>query len=216
MSTRMTRTGTGSFGVAFQGSPARYWKLSPPFFPTQLTAPGLGPLNGGVSWNQVSLRRGSTVQSKPQKVLGCAYTLFKDNMITVTTVQLMKSHDQLNLTLNSRQLNFITWMLRFYRTGNYTFYKKINGQKLQKRMPRIGNHWPLVPWLHCTNLCHSRRRRTFWSYNPCLQSYRNLCRIPLSLNIPLRKIWWLYRLFLLPYGLSNICQSQNHTTFRFC
>ena len=109
---------------------------------------------------------------------------FKDNMITVTTVQLMKSHDQLNLTLNSRQLNFITWMLRFYRTGNYTFYKKINGQKLQKRMPRIGNHWPLVPWLHCTNLCHSRRRRTFWSYNPCLQSYRNLCRIPLSLNIP--------------------------------
>ena len=156
----MTRTGTGSFGVAFQGLSRPLLKTFTAVFPD----PTDRPWPGSPKW-RCFLKRGV-----PKKGFHCTIKTtkgtwlclhFKDNMITVTTVQLMKSHDQLNLTLNSRQLNFITWMLRFYRTGNHTFYKKINGQKLQKRMPRIGNHWPLVPWLHCTDLCHSRRRRTF-------------------------------------------------------
>ena len=121
MSSRMTRTGTGSFGVAFQGLSRPLLKTFTAVFPDPTDRPWPGSPKWRCFLKRGVPKKGSTVQSKPQKVLGCAYTLFKDNMITFTTVQLMKSHDQLNLILNSRQLNFITWMLRFYRTRNYTF-----------------------------------------------------------------------------------------------
>ena len=107
----MTRTGTGSFGVAFQELSRPLLKTFTAVFPD----PTDRPWPGSPKWrcflkrDVPKMRFHCTIKTnKKQKVLGCDYTLFKDNMITVTTVQLMKSHDQLNLTLNSRQLNFIT------------------------------------------------------------------------------------------------------------
>ena len=120
----MTCTGACSFGVAFQGLSRSLLKTFTAVFPD----PTVRPWPGSPKW-RCFLKRGvpkmrfqCTIKTnRKQKVFGCAYTLFKDNLITFTKVQLMKSHDQLNLTLNSRQLNFITWMLRFYRARNYTF-----------------------------------------------------------------------------------------------
>ena len=163
----MTRTGTGSFGVAFQG-------LSRPLLKT-FTAVFLdstvSPWPGSPKW-KCFLKRGVpemrfhwTVKTNTkQKVLGCAYTLFKDNMITVTTVTPSTKSDLKLKTTEFYNLDptFFTELVTI------RFNKKINGKKLQKRMPRIGNHWPLVLWLHCIDLCRSRRSRTFWSYNPGL------------------------------------------------
>ena len=81
-------------------------------------------------------------------------------------------------------------------------------------MPRTGNNWPLVLWLHCTDHCRSRRNRTFWHYTLAFQEPYNHRRRLLSLNNPFHNSSGFHRLFLFHKGLLNICQKRTNRPYR--